>query len=140
MTAFIIAPIVATVIGIIIIVSAKKEYFLNDMNPREIDDNTARQRLLLCASFVVSSAFYGIVCFLMASIQQVNAMTPVFWISDALISLGAVLSGVLLAKGIKSGAVFSQNDFSKAAVYGCMGNVVSLAGLMVFVLSFKGMM
>lgn len=140
MIAFIIAPIVATVIGIIIIVSAKREYFLNDMNPREIDDNTARQRLILCASFVVSSAFYGIVCFLMASMRQVNAMTPVFWISDTLISLGAVLSGVLLAKGIKSGAVFSQNDFSKAAVYGCMGNVVSLAGLMVFVLSFKGMM
>lgn len=140
MTAFIIAPIVATVIGIIIIVSAKKEYFLNDMNPREIDDNTARQRLILCASFVVSSTVYGIVCFLMASMQQVNDMTPAFWISDAMISLGAVLSGVLIAKGIKSGAVFSLNDFSKTVVSGCMGNVVSVAGLMVFVLSFKGMM
>ncbi|MGM9575379.1 MAG: hypothetical protein ACI3VE_05705 [Oscillospiraceae bacterium] len=140
MTAFIIAPFVATVIGIIIIVSAKKEYFLNDINPREIDDNTARQRLILCASFVGSSAVYGIVCFLMASMQQVNDMTPAFWISDVLISLGAVLSGVLIAKGIKSGAVFSLNDFSKTVVSGCMGNVVSVAGLMVFVLSFKGMM
>ena len=140
MIAFIIAPIVATVIGIIIIVSAKREYFLNDMNPCDIDDNTVTQRLLLCASFVVSSACYGIVCFLMASMQQVNEMSPVFWISDALISLGAILSGFLLSINIKSGAVFSQNDFSKAAVYGCIGNVVSLAGLMVFVLSFKGMM
>lgn len=67
-------------------------------------------------------------------------MTPVFWISDALISIGAIVSGFLLAINIKSGAVFSQNDFSKAAVYGCMGNVVSLAGLMVFVLSLKGLM
>lgn len=40
MIAFIIAPIVATVIGIIIIVSAKREYLLNDMNPCDIDDNT----------------------------------------------------------------------------------------------------
>ena len=101
MIAFIIAPIVATVIGIIIIVSAKREYFLNDMNQCDIDDNTVTQRLLLCASFVVSSAFYGIVCFLMASMQQVNEMSPVFWISDALISLGAILSGFLLAINIK---------------------------------------
>ena len=140
MTAFIIAPFVATVTGIIITVSAKREYFLDDMNPREIDDNTVTQRLILCASFIVPSAIYGLVCFLMASANRINEMTPVFWISDALISLGAIASGLLLSINIKSGSFFSDNDFSKTAVYGCMGNVVSLAGLMVFVLSLKGMM
>lgn len=139
MTAFIIAPFVAAVIGIIITVSAKREYFLDDMNPRDIDENTVTQRLILCASFIVPSAIYGLVCFLMASANHINGMTPVFWISDALISLGAIVSGFLLAINIKSGAFFSNDGFSKAAVYGCMGNVVSLAGLMVFVLSFKGM-
>ena len=76
----------------------------------------------------------------MLSMQQINEMTPVFLACDALISLGAVLSGVLMANGIKSGAVFSMNDFSKTAVYGCMGNCVSLIGLLIFVLSLKGMM
>ena len=33
-----------------------------------------------------------------------------------------------------------MNDFSKTAVYGCMGNCVSLIGLLIFVLSLKGMM
>ena len=33
-----------------------------------------------------------------------------------------------------------MNDFSKTAVYGCMGSCVSLIGLLMFVLSLKGMM
>ncbi len=131
-------PLVAAIIGIVMIVSAAKEYTSDDMNTRGLDKNQMRSKVIIIALIPLSSAIYGLVSYAMTIISEIS-MTPYFWLCAALIAIGALLSGVLVMKYIKNGEAFTDSGFSRTIVFGTIGEVVSIIGLILFMLKFPKM-
>ena len=138
MIALFLVPLVAAIIGIVMIVSAAKEYTSDDMNTREIDDNTIKSRIIICGATIISSAIYGLFSFMFTILKEINEMSPYLWLGVAL-APGALLSGLLMAKNIKGGEFFTQNGFGKTTLYGCAGTFVSIIGLLLFMLKIMRM-
>lgn len=139
MIALFLVPLVAAIIGIVMIVSAAKEYTSDDMNTREIDNNTIKSRIIICGATIISSAIYGLFSFMFTILKEINKMSPYLWLCVALLALGALLSGFLMAKNIKGGEFFTQNGFGKTTLYGCAGTFVSIIGLLLFMLKIMRM-
>lgn len=134
MIVFIIAPIAAVIIGLAMVFSAKKEYLSDDMNSREIDEKTAKSRFLICEFYIASTFIFGFLCYMISYSREISEMTPVLWICAALVALGAVIGGALTSKSIRSGDIFKQNGFAKTVLLACLGEGVSMLGLLVYII------
>ena len=133
-------PLVAAIIGIVMIVSAAREYTSDDINTRGLDKNQMRSKVMIGAVIPLTSAIYGLFCFTFMITKEIPEMTPYFWMCVAIIAIGALLSGVLMIKNIKNGEFFKDSGFSKTMLFGFAGYAVSTIGLLLFVLKARGIM